>query len=50
MNTPYLIQTIIEVLLGGTIIIGFIYEPTLAEWEQSIVKTIKDKFASYRGN
>lgn len=50
MSTPHLIQTIIEVLLVGALVVGFIYEPAIAEWEQGIAKTIKKKISSYRGN
>lgn len=34
MSTAHWIQTIIEVLLIGAIVVGFIYEPILAEWER----------------
>lgn len=50
MSTPHLIQTVIEVLLVGALVVGFIYEPAIAKWEQGIAKTIKKKISSYRGN
>lgn len=34
MSTAHWVQTIIEVLVIGAIIFGFIYEPMLAKWEQ----------------
>ena len=34
MSTAHAIQTIIEALMIGAIIIGFIYEPALAKWER----------------
>ena len=34
MSTTQWLQTIIEVLVIGAIIVGFIYEPILAEWEE----------------
>lgn len=50
MSTPHLIQTVIEVLLVGALVVGFIYEPAIAKWEQGIAETIKKKISSYRGN
>ena len=50
MSTPHLIQTIIEVLLVGALVVGFIYEPAIADLEQGIAEPIKKKFSSYRGN
>lgn len=34
MSTTHWIQTIIEFLVVGAIIVGFIYEPILAKWEK----------------
>ena len=34
MSTAHLIQTVIEVLMIAAILLGFIYEPALAKWEQ----------------
>lgn len=34
MSTTQWITTIIEVLLVAAIIIGFMYEPIVAEWEE----------------
>ena len=34
MSTAHWIQTIIEVIMIAVLVVGFIYEPILAEWEQ----------------
>ena len=34
MNTAHAIQTALEVLFVAAIIVGLIYEPVLAKWEQ----------------
>ena len=34
MSTAHLIQTIIEIVVVALIIVGFIYEPAIAEWER----------------
>ena len=34
MSSAHWVQTIIEVLVVGAIIVGFIYEPALAKWER----------------
>ena len=34
MSTAHLIQTIIEFLIIVAIIVGLIYEPALAKWEE----------------
>lgn len=34
MNIAQYIQTIIEILLIVAVIVGFIYEPIIAEWER----------------
>ena len=34
MSTTQWIQTVIEVLVIAAVIIGFLYEPIIAEWEQ----------------
>ena len=34
MSTTQWIQTIIEVIVGVALIIGFFYEPIVAEWEE----------------
>lgn len=34
MSTAHWIQTALEVLILIAIIVGFIYEPALAEWER----------------
>ena len=34
MSTSHLITTIFEVLMVVAIIVGFIYEPAIANWEQ----------------
>ena len=44
MSTAHAIQTIIEVLLIGAIVVGFIYEPALAEWERKQGKKMLKAF------
>lgn len=34
MSTLHTIQTVVEILLLIAIIVGIIYEPIIAEWEQ----------------
>ena len=34
MSTVHTVQTIIEALVIVALVIGFIYEPALAEWER----------------
>lgn len=34
MSTAHWIQTIIEVIMIAVLIVAFIHEPALAEWEQ----------------
>ena len=34
MSTAHAIQTIIEILMIAAVVVGFIYEPALAKWEQ----------------
>ena len=34
MSTAHLIQTVIELLVIVAIIVGFVYEPVIAEWER----------------
>lgn len=48
MSTPHLIQTIAEVLLVGALVVGFVNEPAIAKWEQSIAKTIKKKVQNHK--
>lgn len=47
MSTAHLIQTIIEILFGVAIIVGLIYEPALAKWEQKqkekVLKALKER-------
>lgn len=33
MSTGHLIQTTLEILVAVALLIGFIYEPVVAEWE-----------------
>lgn len=51
MSTAHVIQTIIEILVVGAIIVGLIYEPALAKWEQKqgekMLKAFK-KMKEYR--
>ena len=44
MSTPHIIQTIIEFLLVALLIIGFIYEPLVIEWEDKVFKIIKERW------
>lgn len=34
MSTTHIIQTVIEIVIIPLIIIGIIYEPIIAEWEE----------------
>ena len=34
MSTTHLITTLIEILMVAAVIVGLIYEPVIAEWEQ----------------
>ena len=51
MSTAHVIQTIFEILIVGAIIVGLIYEPVLAKWEQKqgekMLKAFK-KMKEYR--
>lgn len=33
MSTTHLIQTICEIVVAVALLVGFIYEPVVAEWE-----------------
>ena len=33
MSTTHAIQTVIEILVAVALLVGFIYEPVVAEWE-----------------
>lgn len=37
-------QTIFEIFLVALIIVGLIFEPQIAEWEQKLFTSIKKKF------
>lgn len=41
MSTIHLMQTIFEIIMVVTIIVGLIYEPSIAEWEQKVWKKLK---------
>ena len=47
MSTAHAIQTIIEVLMIVAVVVGFIYEPMLAEWErkqgEKMLKAYKER-------
>jgi hypothetical protein len=49
MSSAYAIQTIIEIGVGVLIIIGFIYEPVLAAWEEKqkkkVLRALKERKA-----
>lgn len=34
MSTAHVIQTLIEFVVGIALIVGFMYEPVVAKWEQ----------------
>lgn len=48
MSTTHLIQTIIEFLVIGAIIVGFIYEPALAKWERKQKEKVLREFKERR--
>ena len=56
MSTAHWIQTIIEILMIAVLVIGFIYEPALANWEEKqkekVLKAFKErrKFRSENKN
>lgn len=43
MTTPYTIQTILEFLIAGALIIGFFNESKIADFEKKIFNKIKRK-------
>ena len=47
MSTTHTIQTIIEILMVGAIILGLMYEPILAKWEakqkEKVLKAFKKR-------
>ena len=53
MSTTQWVQTVIEVLAIAAIIIGFLYEPIVADWEQKqkekVLKAFKDR-RKFRGD
>lgn len=49
MSTTHWIQTIIEIIIGGGLIIGFFYEPIVAEWEEKQKEKILRAFKKRRG-
>ncbi len=44
MTNEYAIRTTIEILIAILLVIGFIYEKNIAEWEQKIIKKIRRRF------
>ena len=48
MSTPHIIQTIIEFILIGLIIVGIIYEPLLVKWEEKQKEKIFKNFNERR--
>ena len=50
MSTAHAIQTIIEVLLIGALVVGHIYEPVLAQWEQKQGKKMLKAFKKRKEN
>lgn len=49
MSTAHLIQTIVEILVVGALIVGLIHEPVVAEWEdkqkEKVLKALKKRKA-----
>ena len=47
MSTLHWIQTSLEVVIIAALVLGFIYEPALAKWEQKlkgkVLKAFKDR-------
>ena len=47
MSTTQIIQTIIEFLILGAIVVGFIFEPAIAKWErqqkEKVLKAFKKR-------
>ena len=43
MNTPYAIQTAIEIILVAALIIGLFHESTIADLEQKIINKIRSR-------
>ena len=56
MSATHWIQTIIEILMIAVLVVGFIYEPALANWEEKqkekVLKAFKErrKFRSENKN
>lgn len=52
MTNTQIIQTVIEIVVIALLIIGFIYEPTVAKWEEKqkekVMKAWKQR-KKYRG-
>jgi hypothetical protein len=49
MSALHLIQTIIEIVVIALLVLGFIYEPILAKWEErqkkKVLKAFKERKA-----
>ena len=48
MSTAHWVQTIFEVLMIAVLIVGFIYEPALAKWEQKQKEKVLKAFKKRR--
>ena len=48
MTTPLFMHTIIEIVIAGLLIIGFMYEPVIARWEQRQKKKMLRAFKEMR--
>ena len=52
MSTAHTIQTIIEILMIVAVVVGIIYEPVLAKWEErqkeKVLKAFKER-RKFRG-
>lgn len=49
MSTVHIIQTVIEVVIIALIIVGLIYEPIIAKWEQRQGEKMLKAFKKMRG-
>ena len=48
MSTAHLIQTIIEIVVVALIIVGLMYEPVIADWEEKQKEKVLKAFKEMR--
>ena len=48
MSTAHLIQTTLEVVIIALLIVGFVYEPALAKWEEKQKEKVLRTFKEWR--